>query len=142
MLREQGAATLRYSAALARRMGLGISEVAALEHLHSAGELTPKQLGERLFMTSGAVTALVDRLERDGRLERVPNPRDRRSSLLRPTPWGTEEVVGQLVPLVGEIHTLFESLSEEERTTIGRFLEAATAAYTRRSQGGEGEKAR
>ncbi len=125
---------MRYSAALARRMELGISEIAALEHLHSAGELTPKQLGERLFMSSGAVTALVDRLERGGHLERVPNPRDRRSSLLRPTHWGTEEVVGQILPLATAVHKLAEGLSEEERAVIGRFMEAATAAYTQHSQ--------
>jgi DNA-binding MarR family transcriptional regulator len=134
LLREHAAAALRYSAALARQMGLGISEVAALEHLHSAGELTPKQLGERLFMSSGAVTALVDRLERGGHLERVPNPRDRRSSLLRPTPWGIEEVVEQILPLAAEVHKLSEDLSEEERAVIGRFMEAATTAYTKQAQ--------
>ncbi len=53
LLREHAAAGLRYSAALAQRMDLDISEIAALEHLHSAGDLTPKQLGERRFMTSG-----------------------------------------------------------------------------------------
>lgn len=135
LLREHAAASLRYSAALARRVGLGISEIAALEHLHSAGELTPKQLGERLFMSSGAVTALVDRLEKGGHLERVPNPRDRRSTLLRPTPWGTQEVVGQLLPLAHEVHRLSEDLSEEERAVVGRFMEAATAAYTRQARG-------
>ncbi len=139
LLREQAAAALRYSAALARRMGLGISEIAAIEHLHSAGELTPKQLGERLSMSSGAVTALVDRLERSGHLERVPNPRDRRSSLLRPTPWGIEEVVGRILPLAAEVHSLSENLSEEERAVVGRFMEAATAAYARQAQGGSSE---
>ncbi len=79
------AAVLAYTASAARRMGLGISELAALEHLQGARELTPGQLGELLSMTSGAVTALVDRLVGGGYVERVPNPRDRRSSLLRPT---------------------------------------------------------
>ena len=134
LLREHAAASLRYSAALARRMGLGISEIAALEHLHSAEELTPKQLGERLFMTSGAVTALVDRLEKSGHLERIPNPTDRRSSLLRPTPGGIEKVVEQILPLAAEVHELSEGLSEKERAVVGRFMEAATAAYTQHSQ--------
>lgn len=105
--------------------------MAALEYLQPAGELTPKQLGERLFMTSGAVTALVDRrLERNGYLERTSNPRDRRSSLLCPTSWGIEEVVGHLLPLVADIHQLCEDLSEEERVVVGRFMEAAGAAFT------------
>ena len=77
---------------------------------------------------------MVDRLERGGHLERVPNPRDRRSSLLRPTPWGIEEVVEQILPLAAEVHKLSEDLSEEERAVIGRFMEAATTAYTKQAQ--------
>lgn len=134
LLREHAAAGLRYSAALAQRMDLGISEIAALEHLHSAGELTPKQLGERLFMTSGAVTALVDRLEKSGHLERIPNPTDRRSSLLRSTRGGIQEVVAQILPLASDIRELSGDFSEEERIAIGRFMEAATAIYTHHSQ--------
>ena len=65
LMYRQAAATLYYSAAVASRMGLGLSELAALEHL-SAGELTPAELAERLFVSRGAITALVDRLERGG----------------------------------------------------------------------------
>ena len=41
---------LAFAAAMARRTGLGLSEMAALEHLQQAGEegMTPTQLGRRL----------------------------------------------------------------------------------------------
>ena len=133
LLREHAAASSRFSAAVARRTDLGASEIAALEHLNSAGELTPTQLGERLFMTSGAVTALVDRLVEGGHLERIPNPNDRRSSLLRRTPGGGREVVAQVLPLANEVRELAERFSEEERAAIGRFVEAVTDAYKRHS---------
>src|SRR3712207_8511846 len=63
---------LAFAAAMARRTGLGLSEMAALEHLQHAGEggLTPTQLGRRLSLSSGAVTALVDRMERAGQGDR------------------------------------------------------------------------
>ena len=52
----QIAEVLRFAAALARRMGLSVSEMAALEYLHASGEgLTPTQLGGRLSMSSGTV---------------------------------------------------------------------------------------
>jgi DNA-binding MarR family transcriptional regulator len=89
---RQAAATLQHAAAMARRMGLGVTDLHALEHL-SREELTPKQLGERLFLSPGAITALVDRLEKAGHLERVANPKDRRSSLLRTTPSGRKAMV-------------------------------------------------
>ncbi len=53
---------------------------------------------------------------------------------MRPTPWGIEEVVGQILPLVAEVHKLSEGLPEEEREVIGRFMEAATATYNQQAQ--------
>ncbi len=91
-------------------MGLGASEMAALEHLQGAGELTPGQLGRRLSMTSGAVTALVDRLQAAGYVERVPNPLDRRSSIVRPTSDADEEGMRHLGGLAAEILRITEEL--------------------------------
>src|SRR4028119_1451778 len=91
---------LAFAAAMARRTGLGLSEMAALEHLQQAGEdgLTPTQLGRRLSRSSGAVTALVDRMERAGRVERRPNPNDRRSSVVRTLPSGLTAARGPPPP--------------------------------------------
>ena len=126
-------AVLAYTAAVARRMGLGASEMAALEHLQGAGELTPGQIGRRLSMTSGAVTALIDRMERDGYVERIPNPSDRRSSLVRVTAAGAEEGMRHLRALAVELGEVIGGLSEEERRTVGRFTEDVTAAILRQT---------
>ena len=126
-------AVLAYTAAVARRMGLGASEMAALEHLQGAGELTPGQLGRRLSMTSGAVTALVDRMERDGYVERSPNPNDRRRSLVRVTAVGAEEGMRHLRALAAELGEVIDGLSEEERRAVGRFTEDVTAAILRQT---------
>lgn len=52
----------RMRTALARRAGMASTDLDALEHLEADGPLTQRQLGERLSLTSGAVTMLVDRL--------------------------------------------------------------------------------
>ena len=83
-MRGHASAATLYAAAVAKRMGLGTSEL-ALGHLQAAGPMTPGQLGGRLSISPGAVTALVDRLESRGHVERLPNPEDRRSALLRDT---------------------------------------------------------
>ena len=53
------------------------------------------------MMTSGGMTAAIDRLERKGLVERVPNPTDRRGSLVRLTDAGRsvvdEAISGQVV---------------------------------------------
>ena len=129
---RQIAGVLTFAAALARKMGLGVSEMAALEHLHaSGGGLTPTKLGRRLSMGSGTVSPLVDRLERAGYVERRPNPKDRRSSVVRMTPWGLEESARHLLPLAADFLRTASGLGKEERSTVGGYLEAIadTLAY-------------
>jgi DNA-binding MarR family transcriptional regulator len=50
--------------------------------------VTPKQAAEDLELSTGAMTSLIDRLERRGHIERHPNPLDRRSVIVHLTPAG------------------------------------------------------
>src|ERR687898_1176915 len=136
LLRVQVGEVLAFAAAMARRTGLGLSEMAALEHLqHSHEGLTPTELGRRLSLSSGAITALVDRLERTGHVERRPNPADRRSSVVLPVPEGLEEAGRHLVPVASELLEKTAELTEEERVVVGKYLEVATAIFRRHARG-------
>ncbi|AZZ56894.1 MarR family winged helix-turn-helix transcriptional regulator [Rathayibacter iranicus] len=86
-LLENAQQHLRASTATA--VGVGISELTALEVLGESPDLTPKWLGLELSLSTGAVTALLDRLATAGYVDRVANPHDRRSVLLRLTDSGT-----------------------------------------------------
>ncbi len=134
LVREHSSAVMRYAAATAKRMGIEASELSALEHLQAAGPITLGRLGERLSMSPGAVTALVDRLARKGYVERIPNPRDRRSALVRETQAGLEESLKHLWPYIEEMRGLEERFSEEERAIIARFISASTEATHRHAQ--------
>jgi DNA-binding MarR family transcriptional regulator len=68
---------------------IGVSELVALGHLYYDGELTPGELSARLGLSSGTMTALVDRLEGAGYATRTPNPDDRRSQLIRMSETGS-----------------------------------------------------
>src|SRR4029453_11551554 len=96
LVREYTSAVLRHAAATAKRMSLEASELAALEHLQAAGPMTQKHLGERLSMSPGAVTAMIDRLESRRYVQRAPNPEDRRSALVGITKAGIEELISHL----------------------------------------------
>ena len=52
------------------------------------GSLTASELGQLMVVTSAAMTGIVDRLERDGLVERGSNPDDRRQSPISLTPQG------------------------------------------------------
>ncbi|WP_166395093.1 MarR family winged helix-turn-helix transcriptional regulator [Rubrobacter marinus] len=139
-LRRLSAANTRYGAALARRLGFGFTEAVALQHLALAGAegLSARGLGERLSVTSGAVTALADRLERAGHLERRPNREDRRSLVLMLTPSGRREAARHVAPLTEELDEAAAKLAPEERALVGRFLDAVVEITERRSRAGGG----
>lgn len=126
---HQIAQVLTFAAALARRMGLTVSEMAALEHLHAAEDgLTPTQLGQRLSMGSGTVTPLVDRLERAGYVHRRPNPADRRSSIIGLTSWGEQDAGRHLMPLAADLLHIAEGLGPQQQEVVAHYLEAVSAA--------------
>ena len=97
--------------------------------------MTHKRLGERLSMSPGAVTAMIDRLESRGYVERIPNPEDRRSALVLITKTGLEESLRHLWPYIEDMKGLEEGFSEEERAVVARFLRDATQATHRAAQG-------
>jgi DNA-binding MarR family transcriptional regulator len=129
-LRAFGLANDRLDATVARRLGASPVEFKAMDHLHAAGELTPGQIGERLSLSSGAVTALLDRLERLGWVERAPHPTDRRSVIVR------RKLVESEAPRIyaefaDEIARAARRLTPAEREACARFLDEAAAAAWR-----------
>lgn len=133
---RHAAEVLAFAAALARRTGLGTSEMAALEHLQqSEAGLTPTQLGRRLSLSSGSVTALVDRLEKAGRVERRPHPGDRRSSVVYLKPSGLEDALQHMRPLEVDLMSAAEGLTDEERAVVGGYFELLNGIFARHAQG-------
>lgn len=89
----------RANAALMRQLSLrtGVHENAlrALVLIDDTARSTPTEVAGYLELTSGAVTSMLDRLVAGGFIKRVPNPADRRGSLLTLEPAG-ERVVAEI----------------------------------------------
>lgn len=75
----------RLRAAWRHELGISAYEMLAISHLNQAGPMTIGELGSRLALSSGAMTGLVDRLERSDRLLRVRDEHDRRRVHLQVT---------------------------------------------------------
>lgn len=76
----------RYRCGFAAELRVNVTELTALGYLIEYGELTPKRLAQLLGITTGSVTGMLDHLEGTGLITRAPNPLDRRSILVCPTP--------------------------------------------------------
>jgi DNA-binding MarR family transcriptional regulator len=121
-------ASNRHRAAVGRRLGMAPNELATLGLLAEHGALTPGAIGSRLVLTSGGVTALLHRLERDGHVHRTPHPGDGRSSLVRADPAAVERVARLSAPLVVLLDAEIAALSEPHRQVVTRFLTRVVAA--------------
>ncbi len=123
-----------FDEAACRRLHIGRSDLRALNELEH-GPLSAAILAERLALSRAAVTALVDRLERAGYVERSPDPDDRRSikvSLL-PATWRAfadvyrplgERVVGATAGLA----------ADEQRVVLTALTSIATAFDEQRAR--------
>ena len=118
-------------AALARDVGISVPELLALENLDSDGGLGPSELARRLQLSTGAVTALVDRLVAGGHAARAAHPSDRRRVVVTRTTKASEELDGEVAPLEREVRALVEGLGEDERLAAVRFLDAYTGIVER-----------
>ena len=78
----------RYRQAISAYAGLGTTETQAISYLTVHGDRGQNELAADLGLSSGASTALVDRLERQGIAERYPHASDRRRTLVRLTDRG------------------------------------------------------
>jgi len=125
-LRTFGMERNRFEDAVARSHGITHTDLQALDNLSLHGGLTPGQLGARMLLTSGAITALADRLERLGWVTRERHPSDRRSTVLTLTEGAAsaaEEIFG---PYAAEMTAAAATLSEAERNACRKFLVRAT----------------
>ncbi|MET9495633.1 MarR family winged helix-turn-helix transcriptional regulator [Streptomyces sp. NPDC006552] len=103
--------------------GLHPTDVQALAAiLDSAEPLTPGALRHRLGLTSGAVTACVDRLERAGHVSRVRESTDRRVVHLRYVPGAQARARRYFGPLAAAADRVRGGYSEDELTVVLRFL--------------------
>jgi len=117
----------RLMVALSRTVGISVPEMLALEYLDADGSIGPSELARRLQMTSGAMTALVDRLEASGHVVRQRHPADRRRVLVKRTNKADDDLGAEIAPMAMQISELAESLDDAEREAVGRFLDGFIA---------------
>jgi DNA-binding MarR family transcriptional regulator len=127
-LRRFGLEDDRLDSLVARRLGAPPVEFKAMDHITEAGALTPSQLADRLALSSGAVTALLDRLERLGWVKREPHPSDRRSVMVRRATHLGSAAMHIYGPVAERLARVAAEMTPAEREAAIRFLEGAAAA--------------
>ncbi|WP_175725872.1 MarR family winged helix-turn-helix transcriptional regulator [Burkholderia ambifaria] len=89
--------------------------------------LTPTALYDALMMSSGGMTARIDRLHKAGWVERRPNPADGRGTLVALTDAGRALIDEAVVAHVDNQRAMLAVLSQAEQTQLSALLEKLLA---------------
>src|SRR5512141_924458 len=122
-VREYGVHLTLFRNAMNEWAGLNATDMECLRLLFLKGTATPSELARHTGLTSGATTAMLDRLERAGLIERRPNPNDRRGTLIAPAQSSAEKAASWFESARIAQNELISSYSESELEIIANAFE-------------------
>ena len=106
----------------AEATGLCLSDFGVLEALLHKGPLPVNTLGKKILISSGSVTAAVDRLEQQGLVERMDAPTDRRARIVHLTAKGTHLIRKLFETHASDMERAFSHLDGPERDVLATLL--------------------
>ena len=128
-IRDYGIHLTLFRNAMNEWAGLNATDMECLRLLFLKGIATPSELARHTGLTSGATTAMLDRLEKAGLIERRPNPDDRRGSLITPAKTAAEQAASWFESARNAQDELISSYSESELEIISDVFERFTKLW-------------
>ncbi|GAB2874454.1 MarR family transcriptional regulator [Streptomyces deserti] len=116
---------------IAQQVGLNVTDLTCFAFVIEAGEnlLTAGDLATRAHVTTGAVTGILNRLERAGYIARRPDPTDRRRVRVAAEPAAVARIREVYEPYYARLTALFADYSPEEIAVLHDwFARASTLA--------------
>ena len=127
--RQYGISTVLFRNLVGERLGVNVTDMECLGLLFHKGIATPSELARHTGLSSGATTAMLDRLEKGGLIERRPNPDDRRGTLIVLLKSGAERVGPWFSSVRQAQNDLVSSYSIEELEVISDFFMRVTRMW-------------
>jgi DNA-binding MarR family transcriptional regulator len=131
--RRTGSLGTLHARAIAERAGVHQTDFEALDVLDWTGPIAAGELAKRVGVTSGAITGVVDRLERDGWVRRVRDADDRRKVIVEMVPDRIDlaEQAAMFAPLLADLAAINERYDDDQLATVLEYLRACNDAIER-----------
>ncbi|MFF8036045.1 MULTISPECIES: MarR family winged helix-turn-helix transcriptional regulator [unclassified Streptomyces] len=115
---------------IAQRLGLNVTDLTCLGHIIGAGEqhLSAGDLAGRANITTGAVTGVLNRLERAGYVHRKPDPNDRRRVRVVLGESAATRVLAVYGPHYERLGALFADYTPDETAVLADWFARAREA--------------
>jgi DNA-binding MarR family transcriptional regulator len=130
-VRRSQSATQAYDDAVADYLGIDHTAFRCMDIIQRRGRTTAGELAKESGLTTGAVTAVIDRLERAGYARRVADPSDRRRVVVELTPELTQKAEELYGPLAEFGHQMLSRYNDKQLEMLRDF---ARAGYERNEQ--------
>lgn len=124
----------RWSQSLIEAEGPSPARMRLLGALNCKGPTIMCGLRDELGVSARQVTNLVDALEAEGLVKRVPHASDRRATVIEITPRGAALAGATWEPLQAKMSAPFGDLSDDDQRELLRLMEALTDSLRRREQ--------
>jgi DNA-binding MarR family transcriptional regulator len=114
--REMSTETIVFHQNVADVLGLHITDHKCLDLIRQYGAMPAGRLAELTGLTTGAVTGIIDRLEKAGFVRRANDPKDRRRTIIEPVrnkKW-ERKIEAIFIPFHERMHKLLSSYSDSE----------------------------
>jgi DNA-binding MarR family transcriptional regulator len=125
-VREMAAQTVVTSQMVAGHFGLHTTDLRVLDIIYMRGQVTAGDLAKATGLTSGSVTALIDRLSNAGYVERRDDDTDRRKVWVHSRNDAIEPIKDFFMPSQIRMFELWSQFKAAELDVIAEFLERTT----------------
>ena len=127
--REYGINTVLFRHAVGEMLGVNVTDMECLALIFFRGLANPSELARYTGLTSGATTAMLDRLEKARLIERRPNPQDRRGTLIVLTDERTDELSSLFASGRQAIARLNAGYAEKDLDVVAGYLTKLAALW-------------
>src|SRR6478752_3090723 len=125
-MRRSSAQGVLYGQTVANGAVIANSDLECMDILYLEGRVTAGRLAEVTGLTTGAITGVVDRLEKAGLVRRERDENDRRKVFIAVVPEAAMKIGQFYVPMQRAMEKVFNTYSDEELRLLLRF---ATEGY-------------
>jgi DNA-binding MarR family transcriptional regulator len=114
-----------FEAAVAERLGMNRTDLHVITLLHDAGSMTAGEIAQATNLTTGAVTAVIDRLESGGWAQRERDPSDRRRVVVKLALDRRRQIAQVFQPMLRRSAEIYSDLRDTDRAVLLEFLRKA-----------------
>lgn len=127
LMRALGSRTILYQQSVIKQLAISGNDFISIDLLNELGPMTAGELSKKTGLSTGTITALIDRLEKIGYARREKDPNDRRRVMIVPTYEEKAEIKTSYESLNLAMLDLADHYSYEQQMLINDFLTKAVA---------------